>query len=141
MRHSIRRGACAILERDEDDKILLHLRSRSAWVYPRCWAFIGGGVERGESAFAALRREWLEELGYPLSGHKLFDVSWHHKGGCRVLDFTFIAHWYPWQRLRLCEGQAIRWFRIEEALALPNLPPHERAILTMLLLQRQKLAA
>ena len=138
--NKIRRGACVILMR-QDGKVLLHLRSKEAWIYAGFWALVGGGVEKGESSHAAMRRECLEELGFLLFEHKLFNRAWHRKCGVRVLDDTYIARWYPWQRLRLCEGEEIRWFNVEDALRLSNLPPHEHEVLTMLRNQRRRLAA
>ncbi len=145
MRHIThhKRGACAMLLR-RDGRVLLHLRCRRAHVYPGCGAFFGGGVERGESPFQALCREWREELGYGLlPEHRLFDVAWHFKkrgrAVMRVLDHTFIVHWEPWQRLQLREGQGKAWFTVEAALALPSLPPHERHVLTRLLRKRSML--
>ncbi|MDR3570840.1 MAG: NUDIX domain-containing protein [Candidatus Pacebacteria bacterium] len=130
MQTSILRGSAAIIERD-DGKVLMHLRNRSAWIYPNCWAFFGGGAQPGESASAALRRELLEELGYFSFDHRLFSVAWHRKGKKRILDYTFLVSWHQ-RNVRLDEGKGKEWFSLEEALSLPTLPPHERGDLTRL---------
>jgi 8-oxo-dGTP pyrophosphatase MutT (NUDIX family) len=131
----IYRGACVIIERD-DGKVLLQLRDKNAWIYPNCWAFVGGGVEKGESPYQAMRREHLEELGHPLHGHRLFSVAWHRKKGRRVLDHTFIVRWRP-RNICLREGCRTDWFSLKEALAMNDLPEHERYDLTKLRAQRQ----
>jgi 8-oxo-dGTP diphosphatase len=48
---------------DNESKILLQHRTQDAPTYPNYWAFFGGGVEAGESAEQAVRRESFEE--YP----------------------------------------------------------------------------
>ena len=53
----MRTRACGLIRRD--GKVLLQ-RKRTDVV----WALPGGGVEHGETADAALRREFLEELGW-----------------------------------------------------------------------------
>lgn len=133
---SFYRGACAIIERG-DGKVLLNLRDRFAWVYPDCWAFFGGGVESGESPYAGLCRELLEEINFVPTGHKLFNVAWHRKSKRRVLDYTFRVSWRS-RHLRLGEGRKADWFSLEEALALASLPPHERHDLTLLQKIRQE---
>jgi 8-oxo-dGTP pyrophosphatase MutT (NUDIX family) len=127
-----KRGVSAVIRR-ADGRILLNLRSKSAWVYPAHWAFFGGGVEEGESWLAALRRELHEELEFvPHSEMQLLEFAFHKKGGFWILDYTYHVSWEPSQRLTLHEGDAIEWFLVETALELPNLPPHERGVLERL---------
>jgi len=139
----IRRGACALLVM-ADGKILLHLRSKDAWIYGGSWAFFGGGVERRESSYQGLSRELGEEIGsrvFPV--HRLIDSSRHVKkcgrGFVRVNDDTYYIEVESWRRFHLKEGQDMRLFTLDEALQL-KLPPHERKIITMLLHRRQRLA-
>src|SRR5882672_6158392 len=56
-------------------KILLQHRTKDAPTFPDYWAFFGGGVEEGESAEQAVKRESLEELGYELAGPRLFTAQ------------------------------------------------------------------
>lgn len=49
---------------DVDKKILLNRRADAA---SEMWEFIGGGIEAGETALEAIKREVMEEVGYSLS--------------------------------------------------------------------------
>lgn len=49
---------------DVDKKILLNRRADTA---SEMWEFIGGGIEAGETALEAIKREVMEEVGYNLS--------------------------------------------------------------------------
>ena len=58
-------------------RYLFVLRSKSS--HENTWAFVGGKVEHGETAYAALQREIEEELG--------FNVDWlemPEKKGCSI---------------------------------------------------------
>jgi mutator protein MutT len=53
---------------DDESKILLQHRTN----IPRLLAFFGGGIEPGETAERAVKRESLEEIGYELRARRLF---------------------------------------------------------------------
>lgn len=106
-----------------DGRLLLGHRAPSRTEYPDVWDMVGGHVEPGESAVAALVREVREEVG------------------------VLVRPGDPWQRIKdvalsvdltiwLCtewEGQVtnvapeehdqLRWFGLDEALQLRY--PHE----------------
>ncbi len=57
--------AIAILHRDQ--KFLLQLRENRPQIpYPGYWGLFGGHLDPGETPEAAIQRELLEEIGYPL---------------------------------------------------------------------------
>lgn len=64
---------------DGDERVLLVRHS-----YAPGWMFPGGGVERGETALDAVRREVREESGIAISGvpqlHGLFSNEEHFRG-------------------------------------------------------------
>ena len=67
------RFAGIILINDED-KVLLQLRTSNERLYPNCWTLPGGRVEEGESPDQAIRREVKEELGLDLRSYDLFET-------------------------------------------------------------------
>jgi 8-oxo-dGTP pyrophosphatase MutT (NUDIX family) len=112
----------------------MNLRSDDAWIYPDHWAFVGGGVDPGESWRGALIRELSEELRFVVSAEapRLIEFAWHEKGGSWILDYTFLVEWDSPQKPQLNEGKAIEWVSVDVALQLPKLPPHERGVLERL---------
>lgn len=55
--------------------ILLGHRSVHRSWYPNCWDIVGGHIEPGESAPAALRRECREELGVDITAFRAVPVE------------------------------------------------------------------
>jgi 8-oxo-dGTP pyrophosphatase MutT (NUDIX family) len=74
MRRGLTLGVRAIV-RSEDGKFLL-LRH----TYTPGWHFPGGGVEKGETAVAALESELLQETGLRLEGTPAFHGVFHNNG-------------------------------------------------------------
>ncbi|MGC1393510.1 MAG: NUDIX hydrolase [Coleofasciculaceae cyanobacterium] len=47
------------------DRFLMQLRDNiPGIIYPGCWGFFGGHLDPGETPYAAVKRELLEEIGY-----------------------------------------------------------------------------
>ena len=63
--YKIRKGAYAILKRNEDEKIGI--------VTDGVYFFLGGGVEEKETEIEALKRELIEETGYTIKNIVEFD--------------------------------------------------------------------
>lgn len=74
--------AAGILLSAPDGKVLLLRRTRHD--HPGTWAFAGGGVEDGETAEQAARREFAEELGHEYNGELM---PWTRRAKDNV-DFT-----------------------------------------------------
>jgi 8-oxo-dGTP pyrophosphatase MutT (NUDIX family) len=77
MRRGLTLGVRAIV-RSEDGKFLLVRHT-----YTPGWHFPGGGVEKGETAVAALENELLQETGLRLEGTPLFHGVFHNNGVSR----------------------------------------------------------
>lgn len=77
-----RPGAYVIIERDEDNKIAIATDAVNVYF------FLGGGIEKNETAEGALRREVVEESGYSLKNIRLFDKvnSWCYNEKYGYLD-------------------------------------------------------
>lgn len=59
----------------QDDQVLMQLRDNiPGIIYPGHWGFFGGHLEPGETPTAAVKREVLEEIGYPISSLELFGI-------------------------------------------------------------------
>jgi 8-oxo-dGTP pyrophosphatase MutT (NUDIX family) len=69
------------------DGNVLFLRRGNGGDHPDEWAFPGGGVESGESAEDAARRETMEEAGY--EPHKLIEIA---KASDGAVEFTTFYH-------------------------------------------------
>jgi len=113
-----------------DSKILLQHRTKDAPTFPDCWAFFGGGIEEGESAEDAVKRESLEELGYELTSPCLFTTQrFVHQGNEHTMH-VFVEK-YNGGILILGEGQGMGWFLTGETKEL-MMNDHDRSILQAL---------
>ncbi|MES2300338.1 MAG: NUDIX domain-containing protein [Pseudomonadota bacterium] len=85
--------------------------------YAGYWEFPGGKVEAGESVFAALRREFVEELGvHIVSASPWCGVEHVYEHAHVRLHFYISRHWTG--EPQSLEGQAFAW----QALVAPFEP-------------------
>jgi 8-oxo-dGTP diphosphatase len=96
-----------------DGKILLQHRTKDAPTYPDYWALFGGGIEEGESAEQAIKRESIEELGYELTSPSFYKILRIH-----YRENEYALHVYSERynggELVLGEGQAMGWYTVQE---------------------------
>ncbi|MBI2151717.1 NUDIX domain-containing protein [Candidatus Woesearchaeota archaeon] len=123
-----RRDAALIVLYDDNNRMLLQHRDNNAPWLPNYWAFFGGGIEEGESAEDAVRRETLEELNYYLDSPKLVleqsFKSQNHFGA----KYVFVEKYDSSQRINLQEGQNFGWFLLSETKKL-KIVEHDREVL------------
>jgi 8-oxo-dGTP diphosphatase len=97
-----------------DQKVLLGLRAphRSS---PRCWDIIGGHVEDGETAEAALVRELQEEIGITPTASRFLSAFTFMDGNREAeLRIFEVREWAGEPRLRNDEHTEIKWHRLTE---------------------------
>jgi 8-oxo-dGTP diphosphatase len=104
--HSYLNVAVGIIINDQR-QVLVSLR-RTNTPYGGLWEFPGGKFEQHESAFDALKRELLEEIGITLHTASPWMCIQHDYGDRRVALDTWRIEDYdgtPYGR----EGQTVRW--------------------------------
>jgi 8-oxo-dGTP diphosphatase len=76
--------------------------------YAGYWEVPGGKIEKGESVFAALKRELQEELGIEIQSSEELTILEHDYPHAYVrLHVSVIRHWSGTPQG--CEGQALSW--------------------------------
>ncbi len=76
--------------------------------YGGVWEFPGGKIESGESAFQALKREMLEELGIQITkGFSLGQIEHEYENIIVDLE-VFVVPFQP-QVLHLVDHSAVEW--------------------------------
>jgi len=98
-----------------DGHVLLLKRSAHAQDAPRAWGFPGGGIEPGETAQDAARREFSEECGLSYDGP--LTPLWTTKDGFTCYGAVADSQWTP--RLN-DEHTAYKWARFAPDAKLPN---------------------
>ncbi|MBI3320385.1 MAG: NUDIX domain-containing protein [Candidatus Omnitrophica bacterium] len=101
-------------------KVLMQLRDAKAGiVFPGCWGFFGGSMQKGETPEACARRESREELGLHLKRlHKLGISRIPEQGHC-----TAHSYYCAWgfdrslEDVQLREGADLGFFSLEDVLS------------------------
>jgi 8-oxo-dGTP diphosphatase len=97
---------------NDENKVLLNLRDRDHPENPHVWAFLGGGVDEGETEEEALLREVKEEIDYELKEYKKIKEVFQEKIGKRTFYVGKIDKGI--NELTLREGEEIKFFSYEE---------------------------
>lgn len=108
----MKRKGCSIIFVNDKRQVLLLLRdNRPDIPYPDTWDIPGGHVEEGETPEQCIIREMQEEIGVALKDFKLFSI----------VEFDDRVEYTFWKsedldigRIRLTEGQRLRWFSEDE---------------------------
>ena len=118
-KHHLTIGAFVVIIR-ENAVLLCHRTDRDAWNLP------GGGVERGESPWAAAVREVAEEVGVTVSLSRLVGV--YHKSAQNDIVFTFTGTVINGTPRPSDEADRVAFFPVS---ALPEnlLPKHRERIM------------
>jgi 8-oxo-dGTP diphosphatase len=105
------KGTSLIFVNDREQVLLLLRDDNPKIPYANMWDLPGGHVEEGESPQQCICREMQEELGLDLAGVEPFSVV-------EFEDRTEYVFWkkinLAIERIRLTEGQRLRWFNQAE---------------------------
>ena len=89
--------------------------------YPHYWEFPGGKIEPGESVYAALVRELVEELNVTIThATQWFTFIMHYTHATVRLHCWRVHDWHG--EMRGMEGQLFEWQRIDALTVTPTLP-------------------
>jgi len=105
------RGSSIIFVNDKR-QVLLFLRDNVPDIpYPNTWDVPGGHVEDSELPEQCIIREMREEMGIELKGFKFFSaIEFDDR-----IEYTFWkSENIDVERIRLTEGQCLRWFTPDE---------------------------
>jgi 8-oxo-dGTP pyrophosphatase MutT (NUDIX family) len=115
----------------DDGRYLLQLRDELEFIwYPGHWGCFGGGVEQGEDALEALKRELKEELGFECTEANFFieidfDLSGLNHG--RYYRKYYVIHMSLAEMNQLClgEGKAVEAFDGDSVLGRLEVTPYD----------------
>ncbi len=110
---------------NSEGKFLMQLRdNRIDLPFPGHWNFFGGLVEPNETLAEALKRELEEELGCVPGniGGEIFKWVWTSDWASTENHFFLILCELKDEYLVLQEGEAMRWFTLEDLVKFPLTP-------------------
>ena len=105
----------------KDHRYLFQLRDNNASIsYPNKWSFFGGELDNGEGFEEALKRELLEELHW--CPNKFFYIAkdTDKTTNCNI-NYYLVHCELPDHKLILGEGQAMKWFTINQIMDLNSI--------------------
>ena len=105
----------------KNHKYLFQLRDNDASIpYPNKWSFFGGEVDKDENFEETLERELLEELHWCPNKFFYLAKDTDKMNNCNI-NYYLVHCELPDHKLILGEGQAMKWFTIQEIMDLDSI--------------------
>jgi 8-oxo-dGTP pyrophosphatase MutT (NUDIX family) len=105
----------------KDHRYLFQLRDNNASIsYPNKWSFFGGELDNGEGFEEALKRELLEELHWCPNKFFYLAKDTDKTTNCNI-NYYLVPCELPDHKLILGEGQAMKWFTINQIMDLNSI--------------------
>jgi len=116
-------GVRAIVVNQQKEILLVRHSYESGWFLP------GGGVDRNESIYAAVKRELMEETGIQVTGDpRLFSVYVNKMLGAADYPFLFVVDQFSQVVAKSPEISELGWFKFHEIPDLTS-PGSKRRLL------------
>ncbi|SDM27384.1 NUDIX domain-containing protein [Sediminibacillus halophilus] len=126
------RGIAAVLLKEIDGQYHVLLVKRASNILDGAWCYIGGGIEQGEKAWEAARREIEEETGIndvSLYSSNKFDQFYSPHEEYIYMAPVFVGYVGSWQHVRLNhEHSEYKWLPVEEAIETVTLPGNDEVL-------------
>lgn len=116
-----------------NNSVLLQLRDNNKNITaPNVWAYLGGGVEQGETYKQAAIREFFEECEYKIDPKKLYKFV----GGKMIFEnnmsysVVYITKYNGKSAIKCNEGQKIEFINLNDFKKIENTLPLVKFVVT-----------
>ena len=105
----------------KDNFFLFQLRDNDDSIsYPNKWSLFGGEVDKDENFEEALKRELVEELHWCPNKFFYLAKDTDKTTNCNI-NYYLVPCELPDHKLILGEGQAMKWFTVQEIMNLDSI--------------------